>query len=178
MFFVWIMWETGSDRLVLFFLFLFFHICLFWFNFILRIRFCFLFCVWIIMWETERIREKKKSGGERKNWYNSSWDNFLSKKIDLKVLQCSLDLENYYSNFIKKLEKLRVWRNCWSMNSNIWWSKNGFTVAVGDALSHIKFDLYKYKYIKFLNGKNFPVANNSLRVRSQESNFPWRNNWN
>ena len=55
------------------------------------------------MWEIERIREKKKSGEERKNWYNSSWDNFLSKKIDLKVLQCSLDLENYYSNFIKKI---------------------------------------------------------------------------
>ena len=107
MFFVWIMWETGSDRLVLFFSFSFFHICLFWFNFILRIRFCFLFCVWIIMWETERIREKKKSEGERKNWYNNSWDNFLSKKIDLKVLQCSLDLENYCSNFKKK-----NWRSC------------------------------------------------------------------
>ena len=111
--------------------FFFFHVCLFWFNFILRIRFCFVFCVWIIMWETERIREKKKSWGERKNWYNNSWDNFLSKKIDLKVLQCSLDLENYCSNFKKFLENLCIWRSCWSVKSNIWWSKNGFTVVVG-----------------------------------------------
>ena len=36
----------------------FFHICLFWFNFILRIGFCFVFCVWI-MWEMERMREKR-----------------------------------------------------------------------------------------------------------------------
>ena len=58
------------------------------------------------MWETERMREKKKSRGERKNWYNSSWDNFLSKKIDLKLLQYSLDLEKYCSNFKKNLENL------------------------------------------------------------------------
>ena len=47
----------------------------------------------------ERMREKKKSKGERKNWYNSIWDNFLSKKIDLKLLQYFLDLEKYCSNF-------------------------------------------------------------------------------
>ena len=41
-----------------FFFFSFFRSCLFWFNFILRIGFCFVFCVWI-MWETERMREKK-----------------------------------------------------------------------------------------------------------------------
>jgi len=52
----------------------------------------------------------------------------------LKVLQCSLDLENYCSNFKIFLENLRVWRSCWSVNNNIWWSKNGFKVAVGDAL--------------------------------------------
>ena len=114
--------------------FFFFHVCLFWFNFILRIRFCFVFCVWI-MWETERMREKKKSRGVRKNWYNNSWDNFLSKKIDLKVLQCSLDLENYCSNIKNFLENLCIWRSCWSVKSNIWLSKNGFTVVVGDALS-------------------------------------------
>ena len=73
-----------------FFSLFFFHICLFLFNFILRIGFCFVFCVWI-MWEMERMREKKKSGGERKNWYNSSWYNFLSRKIDLELLQYSLD---------------------------------------------------------------------------------------
>ena len=47
----------------------------------------------------ERMREKKKSEGERKNWYNSIWDNFLSKKIDLKLLQYFLDLKKYCSNF-------------------------------------------------------------------------------
>ena len=55
----------------------------------------------------ERMREKKKSWWERKNWYNSSWDNFLRKKIDLKLLQYSLDLEKYCSNF-KKKKKRRV----------------------------------------------------------------------
>ena len=52
------------------------------------------------------MREKKKSGGERKN---SSWDNFLRKKIDLKLLQYSLYLEKYYSNFKKKFgESVRL----------------------------------------------------------------------
>ena len=82
--------KLGQISLFFFFFPFFFHICLFLFNFILRIGFCFVFCVWI-MWEMERMREKKKSGGERKNWYNSSWYNFLSRKIDLELLQYSLD---------------------------------------------------------------------------------------
>ena len=32
-----------------------------------------MFCVWI-MWETEGMREKKKSGGERRNWYRVCLD--------------------------------------------------------------------------------------------------------
>ena len=37
----------------------FFHICLFWFNFIVRIGFCFVFYVWIIwdvFWEWSKVR--------------------------------------------------------------------------------------------------------------------------
>ena len=56
--------RVGLDWLVLFFFF--FPICLFWFNFILRIGFCFVFCI-LIMWEMERMREKMKFEGERKN---------------------------------------------------------------------------------------------------------------
>ena len=55
-------WVRSASFFFFFFFFFsfsfFFHICLFWFNFILRIGFCFVFCVWI-MWETERMREKK-----------------------------------------------------------------------------------------------------------------------
>ena len=59
---VWIMWETGSDRLVLlffFFSYLLVLIQLYFKNCILFCVLCFVFCVWI-MWETERMREKKK----------------------------------------------------------------------------------------------------------------------
>ena len=44
---------------------------------------------------TERMREKKKSGSERKNWYNSSWYNFLIKKIQLLMYSSPLDLMSY-----------------------------------------------------------------------------------
>ena len=57
------------------------------------------------------MREKKKknkSGGERKNRYNSSWYNFLSRNIDLELLHCSLDLEKYCNNFKINLEKFCV----------------------------------------------------------------------
>ena len=43
----------------------------------------------------ERMREKKKSGRERKNWYNSSWYNFLIKKIQLLMYSSPLDLMSY-----------------------------------------------------------------------------------
>ena len=45
-----------------FFFFSFFHICLFWFNFIIRIWFCFVFCVWImwdVFWEWSKETETK-----------------------------------------------------------------------------------------------------------------------
>ena len=101
--------QVGSDQLVLFFFFFF----LFFFTFACSDSIYFknwiLFCVWI-MWETERMRgkKKKKSGGERKNRYNSSWYNFLSRKIDLELLHCSLDLEKYCNNFKINLEKFCV----------------------------------------------------------------------
>ena len=46
-----------------FFFFSFFHICLFWFNFIIRIGFCFVFCVWImwdVFWEWSKETEIKR----------------------------------------------------------------------------------------------------------------------
>ena len=51
----------------------------------------------------ERIREKKKSGGERKNWYNSSWYNFLIKKIQLLMYIIPSYLLSYCSWAIKNL---------------------------------------------------------------------------
>ena len=51
-------WVRSACSFFLSFFLLFFRSCLFWFNFILRIGFCFVFCIWI-MWETERMREKK-----------------------------------------------------------------------------------------------------------------------
>ena len=56
--------QIGSDRLVLLILLLllFFQICLFWFNFIVRIGFCFVFCVWImwdVFWEWSKETETK-----------------------------------------------------------------------------------------------------------------------
>ena len=45
--------------------------------------------------------------GERKNYFLLSYLIlfFLSGKIHLELLQCSLDQENYYSNFKKKIGK-------------------------------------------------------------------------
>ena len=54
---------------------------------------------------TERMREKKY-GGERKNWYNSSWCNFLIKKIQLLMYSSSSDLMSYCS-WAKKNSRFR-----------------------------------------------------------------------
>ena len=70
------------------------------------------------MWETERMREKKTSGGEKKNWYNSSWDNFLSKKNWFEVV------------------------TVFSINSSIDSPKNLDTASVGDALGGRVFIFY------------------------------------
>ena len=53
----------------------------------------------------ERMREKKKSGGERNNWYNSSWYNFLIKKIQLLMYNSPSDLMSYCS-WAKKIQDL------------------------------------------------------------------------
>ena len=45
------------------YLFIYFHICLFWFNFIVRIGFCFVFCVCLCetFFESEAKRQKQRS---------------------------------------------------------------------------------------------------------------------
>ena len=64
----------------LFFLF-FFHICL--------------FCE--KQHREREYKEKKKSRGERKNWYNSSWNDFLIKRIQLLMYSSPLELMSYCS---------------------------------------------------------------------------------
>ena len=59
---------------------------------ILKLRFW--VCI-LIIWLC--LREKKKSRRERKNWYNSSWYNFLIKKIQLLIYSSPLDLMSYCS---------------------------------------------------------------------------------
>ena len=51
--------------------------------------------------------------GERKNYFLLSCliFFFLSGKIHLELLQCSLDQENYYSNFKKNFEKVFLLEN-------------------------------------------------------------------
>ena len=51
------------------------------------------FCVLRLDYMRNRENERKKKirRRKRKNWYNSSCDNFLSRKIDLEFLQCSLN---------------------------------------------------------------------------------------
>ena len=75
-----------------FFLFSFFHICLLLFNFIVRIGFCFVFCVrimWDIFWEWSKETETKMRGESNNCFLFSCWK-FLWKKIHLELLQCSL----------------------------------------------------------------------------------------
>ena len=54
----------------------------------------------------QREWEKKIYGGERKNWYNSSWCNFLIKKIQLLMYSSSSDLMSYCS-WAKKNSRFR-----------------------------------------------------------------------
>ena len=46
--------------------------------------------------------------GERKNFFLLRCMNFLSRKIHLELLQCSLYLEKHYSNFKNYLEKFCI----------------------------------------------------------------------
>ena len=82
--------QAGSERLVLSFFFLSYLLVLIQFYFKNWILFCVL-CFVFGLCEKREEWEKKKSRGERNNWYNSSWDNFVSRKIDLELLQCSLN---------------------------------------------------------------------------------------
>ena len=41
------------------YLFIYFHICLFWFNFIVRIGFCFVWIMWDVFWEWSKETETK-----------------------------------------------------------------------------------------------------------------------
>ena len=68
--------QAGSDRLFFFF---------------------FLWCENTEKQRGESVREKKKSRGVRKNWYNSSLYDFLIKKIQLLMYSNSSDLMNYCS---------------------------------------------------------------------------------
>ena len=71
-----------------FFSYLLVLIQLYFKNFILFCVLCFAFGLYEKQreWEEKKIRRRK-----RKNWYNSSCDNFVSRKIDLELLQCSLN---------------------------------------------------------------------------------------
>ena len=83
-----------------FFFFSFFHICLFWFNIIVRIGFCFVFCVWImwdIFWEWSKETETKT-------------------KCSLGQIRCFLISFYFYSNsllwiffFQPKIVNIPVW---------------------------------------------------------------------
>ena len=73
--------------------------------------------------------------GEKKNCFLLSYMIFLRRKIHLELLQCSLDKENYCSNFKKNLEKFCFYRSCWSEFLVCLFSKIGFRKPIGDALS-------------------------------------------
>ena len=116
------------------------------------ILFCILCLDYVRNGENEREKKKKKkSGGERKNWYNSSRYNFLKRKIDLELLQCSLDFEKYYSNFKKNLVTFCVYRTSWSVDSSIDSPKNPDTASVGDALNGPNWKFFKCSDTVLLN---------------------------
>ena len=94
---VWIMWETGSDRLVLFFFFFSYLLVLIQLYFKNCILFCVLCFVFGLCEKRREWERKKKSRGERKNWYNNSWYNFLIQEIRLLMYSSPSDLMGYYS---------------------------------------------------------------------------------
>ena len=100
--------------------FFFFHTCLFWFKFILRIRFCFVVCVWISSFAHEQVSlfflffllfflisfglwEKKK----QRQW--REWENERGKKKKKKQQREWEKKRNPDEG--ERIDKIRNWYN-------------------------------------------------------------------
>ena len=126
----WVRLACSSFFSFLFFFSFFFHICLFWFNFIVRIVFCFGFCVWImwdVFWEWSKETETKikRFLGQIKRFLISFYfySNFLpvdiffltknskySGMVPFKALIFFFFLKGTYENCENRSRFLEPWR--------------------------------------------------------------------